>query len=69
MKKDENNLFPKLDFWFKDMDAAFKKIKDSHEKSKKESIDIDQRLRDSCRITSKECSNYEAPADYKRFRD
>ena len=41
MKKDENNLFPKLDFWFKDMDAAFKKIKDSHEKSKINNLLID----------------------------
>jgi len=37
MKKDKKNLdhlFPKLDDWFRDMDEAFNKIKESHQKGK-----------------------------------
>jgi len=29
-----NNKFPQLDQWFSDMDEAFNKIKESHEKGK-----------------------------------
>lgn len=36
-----NNKFPKLDDWFRDMDKAFNKIKDSHEKGKINNILID----------------------------
>ena len=29
-----NNKFPKLDDWFRDMDDAFNKVKENHEKGK-----------------------------------
>ena len=41
MKKEENNLFPKLDYWFKDMDKAFKTLKENHEKGKINNLLID----------------------------
>lgn len=36
-----NDKFPKLDQWFADMDKAFSKIKDSHEKGKINNLLID----------------------------
>ena len=39
--ENENNKFPKLDSWFDMMNQQFKKIEESHEKSKINNLLID----------------------------
>ena len=40
----EVDRFPKLDDWFKDIDKAFKILKDNHEKGKINSVLIDNNI-------------------------